>query len=138
MKRERSLLSRIDSADTIGRYTTKVSVDEMLDNISDNVQHMLNVRLGSVKALDDYGMPDFNDVVKEFPDAITRIRSVIKSFLDKYEPRLSNVVVTHIHDPHQPLLLKFSIAGNIKVNNKASKVSFNTVLTGAGQATVKA
>ena len=138
MKREQSLLCRIENADATGHYTTKVSVDRMLDNISQNVQDMLNVRLGSVKALDDYGMPDFNDVVKEFPDAITRIRAAIKTFINKYEPRLSNVVVSHIHDPQQPLLLKFSISGNIKLNNEAPKVSFNTVLTGAGQATVKA
>lgn len=137
MKREESLLRRLESSEPQSSYTTKVRLERVLSDISRNVQDMLNIRLGSVKALDDYGMPDFNDVVKEFPDAITRIRVSIKQFIDKYEPRLSSVHVTHIHDPEQPLLLKFSIGGEIKINNKASKVRFNTVLTGAGQATVK-
>ncbi len=137
MKREQSLLNRIENQDAAYRYTTSVNLDRLLANISQNVQEMLNLRLGNVQALDDYGMPDFNDLVKEFPDAITHIKAAIIRFVDKYEPRLTDITVTHIHDPDQPLYLKFSIAGKIKLEHKESKVSFNTVLTGAGQATVR-
>lgn len=137
MKREQSLLTRLEADPRQSRYTTELNIERLLENISQNVQDMLNVRLGSVLALDDYGMPDFNDVVKEFPDATTRIRNAIRDFLVKYEPRLANVQVVHNHDPDQPLLLKFSISADLKLPHKTSKVSFNTVLTGAGQATVK-
>lgn len=137
MKREQSLLTRLETGRNASYYTTELDVERLLGNVSHNVQDMLNVRLGSVMALDDFGMPDFNDVVKEFPDAITRIRNAIKQFIAKYEPRLSQVHVQHIHDPDQPLLLKFSISGRLAYCDDAQRVSFNTVLTGSGQATVK-
>ena len=137
MKREVSLLGRLERYGKSQNYTTELDVDKLLDNISTNVQDMLNVRIGSVAALDDYGMPDFNDVVKEFPDAITRIRHAISTYISKYEPRLKGVQVHHIHDPEQPLLLKFSISAELNLPRHHGRVSFNTVLTGNGQATVK-
>lgn len=137
MKREQSLLLRLEDDHARGHYTTITDVDKLVSNISAHVQDMLNVRLGSVIALEDFGMPDFNDVVKEFPDAITRIRKSIREFIASYEPRLENVSVQHMHDPEQPLLLKFSISGNLKSHLAGAQVKFTTVLTGSGQATVK-
>ena len=136
MKREVSLLGRLERHRESQSYTTELDIDNLLDNISNNVQNMLNVRVGSVVALDDYGMPDFNDVVKEFPDAITRIRRAITGYINKYEPRLRSVQVHHLHDPHQPLLLKFTISAELNLPQHHSRVNFNTVLTGNGQATV--
>ena len=136
MKREKSLMLRLEDPRAGSQYTTETDIDSLMANISQHVQDMLNVRLGSVMALEDFGMPDFNDVVKEFPDAITRIRTAIRQFIAKYEPRLEQVFVQHLHDPDQPLLLKFSISGNLKESLSDQTVSFTTVLTGSGQATV--
>ena len=136
MKREKSLMLRLEDPGAAGQYTTETDIDSLMANISQHVQDMLNVRLGSVMAAEDFGMPDFNDVVKEFPDAITRIRNAIRRFIAKYEPRLEHVYVQHLHDPEQPLLLKFSISGNLRASLSDKTVSFTTVLTGSGQATV--
>ncbi|MDX1693080.1 MAG: type VI secretion system baseplate subunit TssE [Ketobacteraceae bacterium] len=137
MKREQSLLLRLEDDRIRSQYTTETDIDKLMASISQHVQDMLNVRLGSVLALDDFGMPDFNDVVKEFPDAITRIRKAIRDYLTKYEPRLQHIHVEHLHDPEQPLLLKFAISGNLKGELTGQRASFTTVLTGSGQATVK-
>ena len=137
MSREYSLLRRLEQDRSHRHYTTQIDKTKVLSDIGRNVQEMLNVRMGSVMALDDYGMPDFNDVVKEFPDAVTRIRTAIKRFVDAYEPRLQKVSVHHLHDPEQPLLLKFAIHAELKADVCGEKVRFNTVLTGNGQATVR-
>lgn len=137
MHRELCLLDRIDQEIVPGNYTTQFDQNAQLQNVIDNVQRMLNVREGSVLALPDYGMPDINDVVKEFPDAISRIQQVISQFVERYEPRLQRVQVHYVHDPEQPLLLKFVLSGELKANGRVSKVSFDTVLTGSGQATVR-
>ncbi len=137
MHRELSLLDRIEQEVVPGSYTTQFDQDAQLRNVISNVQRMLNVREGSVMALPNYGMPDFNDIVKEFPDAISRIQFAISRFIDAYEPRLHAVQVHYVHDSDQPLLLKFVISGEIRINDRVSKVSFDTVLTGAGQATVR-
>ncbi|PCJ34476.1 MAG: type VI secretion system baseplate subunit TssE [Moraxellaceae bacterium] len=137
MHRELSLLDRIEQEIVPGSYTTQFDQDLQLQNVIDNVQRMLNVREGSVLALPDYGMPDFNDVVKEFPDAINRIQQAITRFIETYEPRLQSVYVHYVHDVDQPLLLRFVITGDLRSNGRVSKVTFDTVLTGAGQATVR-
>ena len=137
MHRELSLLDRIEKEVVPGGYTTQFNQTVQLQNVMDNVQRMLNVREGSVMALPDYGMPDFNDIVKEFPDAINRIQQIISQFVEKYEPRLQGVQAMYVHDEDQPLMLRFLISGDLKSHGRVSKVSFDTVLTGAGQATVR-
>lgn len=137
MMNEQSLLSRLDAGKKSNQYTVVADPTRLIDNICRNLQDMLNVRIGSVLALDEFGMPDFNDVVKEFPDAITRIRNAIQHFISCFEPRLRQVRVKHIHDPEQPLLLKFAICAEVKAAIVTDPISFTTVLTGAGQATVK-
>lgn len=137
MRNERSLLDRLDHEVPAASYTTRFDWNAMLDSVLNNVQSMLNVRLGSVKALEDYGMPDFNDVVNQFPDAISRISFAIRDFLEEYEPRLTQVYVHYLPDPDQPLLMKFAVEATLSHRDQTSKVSFDTVLTGNGQATVR-
>lgn len=142
MRNERSLLDRLDHRTGPASYTTRFDSNAMLDNVIANVQNMLNVRLGSVTALDNYGMPDFNDVVNQFPDAVSHIRQAIREFLQTYEPRLENIHVHYLPDPEQPLLLRFAIEATLRHQDLASRdqktrVAFDTVLTGAGQATVR-
>lgn len=142
MRNERSLLDRMDHQVAPASYSTRFDWNAMLDNVLSNVQNMLNVRLGSVKALEQYGMPDFNDVVNQFPDAVLHIRRAIREFLHAYEPRLENIHVHYLPDPEQPLTMKFSIEATLRnrdpgLRDQTSKVTFDTVLTGAGQATVR-
>jgi len=137
MRNERSLLDRLDQDVVAASYTTRFDWNAMLDSVIGNVQNMLNVRLGSVKALEEYGMPDFDDVVNLFPDAISRIRFAIRDFLEAYEPRLTNVYVHYLPDPDQPLLMKFAVEATLRHRDQTNKVSFDTVLTGYGQATVR-
>lgn len=137
MRRERSLLDRLDHEVPPASYTTRFDWHAMLDSVINNVQNMLNVRQGSVKGREDYGMPDFNDVVNQFPDAISRIRYAIRDFLETYEPRLMNIQVHYLPDPDQPLLMKFAVEATLRHQDQINRVSFDTVLTGNGQATVR-
>ncbi len=137
MRQEHSLLDRLDNDVRPASYSTKFDWNALLESVTQNVQNMLNVREGAVTALEDFGMPDFNDVVSEFPDAITHIRNAILSFLQRYEPRLDHVNVYYIADPDQPLHMKFGIEGVLRYRDQSTRVSFDTVLTGSGQAMVR-
>lgn len=137
MRSERSLLDRLDHDVPPASYTTRFDWNAMLESVLGNVQNMLNVRHGSVKGLEEYGMPDFNDVVNQFPDAISRIRFAIRDFLEAYEPRLTEVQVHYLPDPDQPLLMKFAVEAMLRHRDQTSQVTFDTVLTGNGQATVR-
>lgn len=137
MRKEHSLLDRLDNEALPASYTTRFDWHSFLDSVTLNIQNMLNVRLGSVKALQGFGMPDFNDVVNQFPDAVQYIRNAIQHFIETYEPRLESVNVYYVPDPEQPLFMKFAIEGRLRYQDKVSRVAFDTVLTGNGQATVR-
>lgn len=137
MRREHSLLDRLDNEVLPASYSTKFDWNAFLDSVTSNIQNMLNVRVGSVKALQEFGMPDFNDVVNQFPDAVLYIRNSIQHFIEEYEPRLESVSVYYVPDPDQPLLMKYAIEGTLRYREQVSRVAFDTVLTGSGQATVR-
>lgn len=137
MRREYSLLDRLDNELLPKQYSTQFDWNVLTDSVTANIQAILNVRLGSVKALENFGMPDFNDVVNQFPDAVTQIRNSIQHFVEQYEPRLASVNVYYIPDVDHPLVMKYAIEGMLAYQGETSRVSFDTVLTGAGQATVR-
>jgi type VI secretion system protein len=137
MRNEFSLLDRLDNDVTNGGYSTTFNWNAFLESVTINVQNMLNVREGSVKALPDFGMPDFNDIVAQFPDAVTHIRFAIQNFLETYEPRLEGVSVYYIPDTENPLTMKYAIEATLRHGEQRSRVAFDTVLTGTGQATVR-
>lgn len=137
MRQEQSLLDRIDNESPDSTYTTQFDWNRFLESVVQNVQNMLNVRMGSVMALPEFGMPDFNDVVNQFPDAVQHIRNAIQHFVEQYEPRLESVNVYYVPDTDQPLDMKYAIEGRIRYQDKVSRVAFDTVLTGSGQATVR-
>lgn len=135
---EYSLFDRLESSEKNRQsYSTKLDEAKLYRSIMSNVQSMLNVRQGSVLALDDYGMPDFSQLVSIFPDAINKIRAAIRAFIIDYEPRLKNISVIFVEDPDQPLRLTFQVVGDVYLRDSKQKLKFNTILTGAGQATIR-
>ncbi len=138
MLKELSLFERLEKKG-LSSYSMSTNQDSLIDSVKYNLQQMLNVREGSVMALPDYGMPDFNDLVYEFPDAIYQLQMAIRTFLLKYEPRLDDVVVTYLPDSSQPLQLKYRIAVKIKSAELSNRMfEFETVITGSGQAFISA
>ncbi|MAR92493.1 MAG: type VI secretion system baseplate subunit TssE [Pseudomonadota bacterium] len=137
MRKEYSLLERLDNERLPTAYSTQFDWQALLQSVTRNIQDMLNVRVGSVQALPQFGMPDFNDVVNQFPDAAITIQNAIQRFIQDYEPRLESVIVQYDPDPDRPLLLRYFIEGRLKHHGQLSRVSFDTVLTGSGQATVQ-
>ena len=95
MRKEYSLLERLDNERLPTAYSTQFDWQALLQSVTRNIQDMLNVRVGSVQALPQFGMPDFNDVVNQFPDAAITIQNAIQRFIQDYEPRLESVIVQY-------------------------------------------
>jgi len=138
MLNEYSLFQRLENG-CEPVYSIGSNQQALMKSVKANLQQMLNVREGSVSALPDYGMPDFNDLVYEFPDAIYQLQVAIKTFLLKYEPRLDDVVVSYVPDSSQPLQLKYRVSVHVNPNRQVEDsendtFEFETVITGSGQA----
>lgn len=97
---------------------------------------MLSTRAGSVQTLADYGLPDLNDMRLSLHDALSQARLAIESFIEAYEPRLTNVRVVSLPRDHDQLKLAFSIEGLLEVEGIKRQVSFAARLNGSGQVKV--
>ncbi|TFH76880.1 MULTISPECIES: type VI secretion system baseplate subunit TssE [Pseudomonas] len=105
-------------------------------SVAAHLAKMLSTRAGSVQTLSDYGLPDLNDMRLSLHDSLSQARLAIESFIEAYEPRLSNVRVISLPRDHDQLRLAFSIEGLLEVEGFKRQVSFAARLDGSGQVKV--
>ena len=134
---ERSLLERIDHPEVESIRQLTPDTDELSRSILRNLQNMFNTRQGSVLTVAEYGSPDFNDLVDQFPDAIMEIRKSILYNVKQYEPRLKNIRVRHIPDEENPLDLKFEISGQLNLGKSRTSVAFTTIMGDSGRIKIR-
>jgi type VI secretion system protein len=105
-------------------------------SVAAHLTKMLSTRAGSVQTLSDYGLPDLNDMRLSLHDSLSQARQAIESFIEAYEPRLSNVCVISLPRENDQLRLSFSIEGLLEVDGFKRQVSFAARLDGSGQVKV--
>ncbi len=100
MGREKMLLDRIaslqDDGDR-GRYDATVTEDleSLMESVRRNLTRLLNARQGMAEGLSDYGLPAMSDVLSGSDKYIRRVQDAVRTTIERYEPRLRNVRVTH-------------------------------------------
>ena len=128
---ERSLFERLlDEKQTPPSAT--IDGARAVSSVMDHLQRLFNARTGAVPIREDYGMPDFNDLVAQFPAAIPAISRAIKTQIDLFEPRLHRVIVRHVPDPDRPLSLFFAITAELDLPEGSERVSFETIFGADG------
>ena len=105
-------------------------------SVAAHLAKMLSTRAGSVQTLPDYGLPDLNDMRLSLHDALSQARVAIEVFIERYEPRLSQVRVSALPRHGDPLRLAFSLDGWLVVEGVRRQVSFTAHLDGSGQVKV--
>lgn len=129
-----SLFERLNGdAEKRSSWSREVSA---MTSVAAHLTKMLSTRAGSVQTLSDYGLPDLNDMRLSLHDSLSQARLAIESFIESYEPRLSNVRVVSLPRNHDQLRLSFSIEGLLEVDGFKRQVSFSACLDGSGQVTV--
>ncbi|WP_025806991.1 type VI secretion system baseplate subunit TssE [Pseudomonas chlororaphis] len=129
-----SLFERLSGeADKRVGWSREVSA---MASVAAHLGKMLSTRAGSVQTLSDYGLPDLNDMRLSLHDALSQARLAIESFIEAYEPRLSNVRVVSLPRDHDQLKLAFNIEGLLEVEGFKRQVSFSARLDGSGQVKV--
>lgn len=134
---ERSLLERIDNPPEDTKRKLNLDLNALSDSILAHLYRMLNTRHGDSIIHPDYGMPDMNELLEKFPDAVFELKKAIQISIEKYEPRLKKVVINHIADEHNPCTLKFEITAQLAIDGKDNKFWFETFVDATGKARVK-
>ncbi len=111
--RERRLSERA----LAGAAASSVALDTSmrLEDMLGYLRELFNVRQGSVPIRSDYGLPDFNDMVHQFPDAIDVLRAEIARQIQMFEPRFRDITVRHAPAANRPLSLLFRVNARIAV-----------------------
>ncbi|MDQ0314292.1 type VI secretion system baseplate subunit TssE [Amorphus orientalis] len=138
MRYELTLLERLDAAQT-GRPVSRGDIDPsaVVESVMANLQLVLNSREGCCETRPDFGVPDFNSFLGQFPDALPAISRTVREQIRAFEPRLTEVDVKFIPDPDQPLSLNFHITAKLIVDDKSRPVSFETVFTDDGHVSLR-
>ena len=129
-----SLFERLNG-DAEKRKGRSLEVSAMA-SVAAHLAKMLSTRAGSVQTRSDYGLPDLNDMRLSLHDSLSQARLAIETFIEAYEPRLSNVRVISLPRDHDQLRLSFSIEGLLEVEGFKRQVSFSARLDGSGQVKV--
>ena len=101
--------------------------------ITEHLRSLLNTRKGEAAAAPDFGIMDFNDIVHLFPSAIPRMQQSIRTAIQEFEPRLKNVIVTHVPDEQDPTALRFDIIAQLNLKDARGTVRFHTELKPGGR-----
>ncbi|MBS9429280.1 type VI secretion system baseplate subunit TssE [Photorhabdus luminescens] len=101
---------------------------ELLNSIKRHLNHVLNTHPGACQSAADLGVIDLNDATTTATDFKQSIEQAIVHCITNYEPRISSVTVSAIHDDSDPLLLRFHISAQVSLDDIHDAVEFNIQL----------
>ncbi|WP_296651595.1 type VI secretion system baseplate subunit TssE [Paraburkholderia sp.] len=92
-------------------------------SVQANIRRILNTRVGALKHIPDYGLPDLTDVYRNLPASVHDLRKQLEATLLKFEPRLRSVEVEIDDKPDPGVLVSFTMVCTLK---HAGLVRFGT------------
>lgn len=123
----RGILGRLTSS-TPGRRA------DISEAVVEHLRSLLNMRMGSAATVPGMGVPDFTDLVHNFPASSMTLTQSIRATILNYEPRLKNVLVRHIADD-QPMVVRFEISAQLADEHNTT-IKFRTEFAPGGQINV--
>jgi type VI secretion system protein len=135
--REHRLLDRIRvMAKNPSRRVTE-DPKQLIRSVQEHLQRILNTRQGNVPIAEDYGIPDFTELMSGYPESQRAIERAIRSTIERYEPRLQAVRVAILGEEKDNLTLSFQISARMLLREGKDSVTFDSVLDAGGRFTVK-
>jgi type VI secretion system protein len=80
-------------------------------SIKTHLTRLLNSRQGSLNHMPDYGLPDVAEIYQGLPYSVNDLIKAIKTTIEKYEPRLKNIVVKPKAKQEKDCVLQLEISG---------------------------
>ncbi|MBI6752249.1 type VI secretion system baseplate subunit TssE [Pseudomonas syringae] len=110
--------------------------EQLMMLISAHLTKMLGTRVGSVKMLPDYGLPDLNNMGLSLDDTLRHSRMIIEKMIRTYEPRLFDVHVTVEEYGGCLLRRTFSIGAALDIAGVKKSIRFSAMLGGDGKISI--
>ncbi|MFO8031366.1 MAG: type VI secretion system baseplate subunit TssE [Desulfohalobiaceae bacterium] len=136
--REERLFERIINKEKPASQSESSSLKILESSITNHLRLMLNTRQGSVEIADDYGIPDFTDLLSELnPRSIEDIQDSVRQIILKYEPRLADVkVIQEEKKQNVSSGLVFRLESKVRFKEDQVPVVFETILEPDGKISI--
>ena len=135
--REYRLLDRIRAmAKNPSRRVTE-DPQQMIRSVQEHLQRILNTRQGNVPIAEEYGVPDFTELMSGYPESQRVIERAIRNTIERFEPRLQSIRVNLLGGEKENLTLSFQISARLMLKDGRDSVTFDSVLDSGGRFTVK-
>ncbi|HVA11622.1 MAG TPA: type VI secretion system baseplate subunit TssE [Stellaceae bacterium] len=134
---ERTLFERLENPAYNTRTSGKIDVASLSASVLDHLARLFNARQSACLTRDDYGIPDFNDLVNSSTDAIGMLTRAIREQIANFEPRLANAGVRYAAHPEAPLSLSFQVSAELIVGEMTERLRFETVIGDDGRVRVR-
>ena len=110
---EERLLQRISRWNKNPLQRNREDIKRVIDSVREHLQKILNTRQGSVMIGEEYGLPDFVELLREYPDSLREFEKSIRSTIQRYEPRLKSVRVRLLPNEEDILTLRFQVSARL-------------------------
>ena len=105
-----------------------LSKDAQKINIRQSIQkdllRLMNTKQGSLTHMPDYGLPDLRSVYQALPDGKCEFVLMVKHVIEKYEPRLTDIIIDDENHGNRACVLSLTIKANIIGNAHAQFESY--------------
>lgn len=135
--REERLLERIRSWEKAPDRRTREDPAKIVDSVLGHLRRILNTRRGNVPISEDYGIPDFTDFLRSYPESVRDIERSIRQLIRDYEPRLKSVRVRFIAQEEDLFSVSFHIAARLATEDERVPVMFESYVGADGRVKIK-
>ena len=103
---------------------------ELIHSIKNNLEFVLNARMGCTACAPDLGLEDFNDSNFSTQDLFTLIIQDIRRNIERYEPRVRVGNIAYLPNNENPLDLQFRVSCEVVSELNIFNENINLYLNG--------
>ena len=133
---EERLLRRIRSWERDPQRRAREDPHRIIDSVREHLQKILNTRQGSAMIGEDYGLPDFVEMLRDYPDSLRDFERSIRSTIQSYEPRLTMVRVRLMTNEEDPLTLRFQVSAKLVSPDRKTAVVLESSVDQDGKVSI--
>ncbi len=113
---------------------TQDKLQQEARSVCTHLNQLLNARRGVLHHLKDYGLPDVEDIYEGLPYSQQTLSHEVKKVIEKYEPRVKNVLVQPIEINQDNCVIKLNIQAYL---TSGISINLDTQFASGGKANVK-
>jgi type VI secretion system protein len=133
---EERLLRRIIAWEKDPHRRTREDPKRIIDSVREHLQRILNTRQGSAMIGEDYGLPDFAELLRDYPDSLRDFERSIRMTIQKYEPRLKMVRVKLLPNEEDLLTLRFQVSARLAAQEQRVPVLLESTVDQDGKVNI--